>query len=151
MGISLDYLAGLVDADGCIYITKIKPGIRRRTVNPSYSPSLCVANTNLQLLTDLQSQFGGSVNHDSRGNCSRWTICSRKAEPLLVDLLPRLRIKFEQAWVCLELYNSNGKEKDSYSRITGNDEVARRECLYQRNKELNSGSYGKRNGEVQQG
>lgn len=147
MVLSLDYIAGFVDADGCIGIYKRKPSISGRTVNPSYAPELTVANTYEPLLLALKEQFGGFITYDSRnGHCARWGVSCKQAESLLTALVPRLQIKYQQAILCLELIALIGNG----SRILGSNrtvdsEVAQRERLYQRCKELNSGSYGKKN------
>lgn len=137
--ISLDYLAGLIDADGCISISKMKASSLRRAINPAYAAMLCVANTNSKLLHDLQEQFGGSIVKDGRGTCARWIVHTLKACYLLELLLPRLRVKRRQAFLCLELHSGIRPHGDA----TSEEELERREAIYVRNKELNSGSYGK--------
>lgn len=49
----LPYVAGLVDADGCIVMSKQSSGIR--------SPKLIVTNSDFDLLNWLQNCFGGAV------------------------------------------------------------------------------------------
>ncbi len=98
--ISLDYLAGLVDGEGCVSVCK---DARPSRANPWYWVRLDVTNSNKALLEDLQSQFGGSISKDGRKSAGRWYIDSKKAKPLLTKLYPLLRIKGEQAIVCLRL------------------------------------------------
>ena len=144
--ISLDYLAGMVDADGCISVGKTKPS--KGALNPSYITRLSVTNTNQQLLQDLKEQFGGNVYKVTKGTSKwkplgEWVIASSKACFLLELLLPRLRIKRRQAFVCLELQSGiriGGYNRHlSLARASWAEELERREGLYLRIKELNSG------------
>lgn len=142
--ISLDYLAGMVDADGCISINKRKANPTCRTINPTYSPSLSVSNTDQQLLFALQEQYGGHICKDN-GVYAKWEIMSGGACELLESLVPKLRIKRRQASICIELQSGiiPGKS-NSYDATAKEEEWERREALYLRIKELNSGSYGKK-------
>ena len=90
--ISWEYLAGLVDADGCIYVGKNNNSLR--CINPRYFVSLTVANTDSKILVDLKSQFGGFISKTSRnGTCARWTIQGQAAAPILTELCSILIIR----------------------------------------------------------
>lgn len=90
---NLAYLAGLVDADGCIRFGTIRKGIH---------PILMVTNTNKQIVDDLQEAFGGDVRTAKPGESHwktpyHWRISWSKAVDLLDKISPWLRIKQDQA------------------------------------------------------
>ena len=65
--ISLDYIAGFVDGEGCITLTK---RIKRRKNGRDYveyQPVMVVSNTNKQILEEIKRQISGSiVTHNTK-------------------------------------------------------------------------------------
>lgn len=58
--INIDYLAGFIDGEGCLGISKRK---RRKPQHiPNYFPYLSITNTNLELITWLKKKLGGCVS-----------------------------------------------------------------------------------------
>lgn len=134
--ISLDYLAGMVDGDGCIGICK---DARPRRANPFYWVRLGVTNSNKALLDDLQSQFGGSISKDGRKSAGSWYIDGKKAKPLLTKLYPLLRIKGEQALVGLRLLDLK-ELQGGHSGIRSPEwDIIARDELYLECQALNNG------------
>ena len=140
--ISWEYLAGLVDADGCVYVGKRNSSLR--CINPRYFVALNVANTDSKLLDDLKNQFGGFISKDGRSNCARWIIQGESARTILTELCSILRVKYVQALIALQMLDSMGDKHKTSKHTTPDDILTTRESLYQENKALNSGSYGKK-------
>lgn len=100
------YLAGIVDGEGCISISK---QIIKRTPTPVYSLIVVVSLVNKDVLQYFKEITGlGSVKygakHESSDNSRtsyQWWVSSRQAEKLLVEIYPYLRIKREQADIAL--------------------------------------------------
>jgi len=87
------YVAGLIDADGCIGF-----GRSRTTV----FPRLFVTNTNKQVLEDLLDAFGGDITtakrvKDNWKTAYHWRLSWSAAVNLLDKISPWLRIKQDQA------------------------------------------------------
>lgn len=98
MKISIEYLAGMVDADGCIMWHKSNKIYRY--------PRLIVTNTSWKLIEELIENFGGhSVKKHAKGkgtfrnllDCYDWRLDGDKARVLIEKLIPFLVIKREKA------------------------------------------------------
>jgi hypothetical protein len=92
--LSLAYVAGLFDGEGCIYIGALAIGRDRKT--PQYFLNVLISNTFLPVLKKVRSQFGGSI-HQQREGIYQWVASGRLALPFLRALLPHLQIKRKQA------------------------------------------------------
>lgn len=106
------YIAGLLDGEGCIYISKNRPSKRTRTVNPFYRLYVVISNTHLGAMVWLHNQLGGSLAQQKATRTSfssnpiwNWRLSTRQAARFLEAVLPYLRIKKEQAEVALEFYH----------------------------------------------
>lgn len=92
--ISLEYLAGLVDGEGCIRLHPSNKGKYRK-----YYPRLQVTNTYRPILDMLVDQFGGAIHsslNKKKPNWAEkhdWRLTGDKARELLNQLLPYLIIK----------------------------------------------------------
>ena len=100
------YLAGLLDGEGCIMISKTK---RKGNKNYEFWLRVFVSNSHLQGLQEVQKCFGGLINEVkpdskrfSQNRCWRVWWNGKSGETLLQLLLPYLVIKKEQAIVALE-------------------------------------------------
>ncbi len=102
--VDVAYLAGIIDGEGCISITK--------PTNKCPS-SICglvvlVANTNEPIIDWIQSTFGGNKKAKKRNNdrakvCYTWLLQGYAAEALLEAVLPYLRVKKVQGQLGLGL------------------------------------------------
>lgn len=134
------YLCGVLDADGCIGIGKMKAG-PQRTKNPRYALMVTIVNTNENLMLWLVEKFGGSYNgrqkekpeHKTTYN---WRFNNSKAYWLLKLVEPHLIVKKKQAQIGIDLIE-NWTVLRGRGAITPETEVARREALYQQMKMLN--------------
>lgn len=132
------YLAGLVDADGCIQIN------RRKSIKNGNSYSLClsVSQCSEQIPFYLLRKFGGNIyegkkyKENSRA-MFRWSIWAIKAKNLLINLEPYLVLKKERAKVAIEFQNTILlKGYNSHGKIT--EEIAEaRKKLYKDMKDMN--------------
>ena len=137
----LCYLAGILDADGCISISKMKAG-QQGTANPRYVLTVNVVNTSLELMEWLVERFGGrykvrrlqSQNHKATYD---WWFNNGKAADLLRLIKPHLRIKQNRAKVGLSLMDGWTRGPRGPGAKTPPEEVERRESHYQEMKALN--------------
>lgn len=108
--ISWEYLAGMIDADGCI-------GTTRTGKYKNVVVRVTIANTNHLFLQQLKETFGGSLSLRSRGAKENWkpfgsiSWTNRQAEVILENVLPFLIIKKEQAIFALELIHMRNLPK----------------------------------------
>ncbi len=106
------YLAGIIDGEGTIAITKQKPRTGRR--NHLYSLRMIVGNTDKKLVDWLVENFGGSCHilREPEGNWRRayqWVLGSRETYRLLKEMKEYLVIKREQAEIGMEFYRDTLK------------------------------------------
>lgn len=94
--LSKEYIAGLFDGEGCIYLGK----------NAS-SPCCTITNTVIFPLKMVQNQYGGRVvmQKSTKGTNNKsyyvWISTGDKAEKFLNEILPYLIIKKERAKLAL--------------------------------------------------
>lgn len=98
MKLSLEYVAGFIDGEGCLTYT-----LCRTTV----MPRLLVVNTNLDILLKLKNQFGGNISQLSRTKNNwkigyQWALVGQKSINLIKEIFPFLNIKREQAKLFIE-------------------------------------------------
>ena len=100
--IDLAYLAGILDGEGSICITRTKPkGLYKHS---RYTLAINITNTNEWLIRWIDFNFKGTINRTrlpSRRDCWRWQVHSSKAVEFLRLLLPYLKIKKPQAELAL--------------------------------------------------
>ncbi len=142
------YLSGIIDADGCISISKMKVG-KQRTKTPRYVLSVNVVNTNEDLMRWLVETFGGRFKQRRQALPSHkptfdWWFNNGKAVNILELIEPHLIAKPRQARVGLELIRG-WKTNHGPGARTSPEEVERRERLYQAMKVLNQTGLCSRN------
>lgn len=103
MKISFEYLAGLIDGEGCLYIAKY-------CKNGSYTPRLDIGMSNKakDVLYMLKDRFGGSVNicrppTDKWDGAMKWSIQGKKCCYILMNCRDSFIIKRDQADLLLQL------------------------------------------------
>lgn len=82
------YVAGMVDADGCVRISS------------GSTQYVSITNRYLPVMLKMREQYGGNVRVDK--NVYRYEATGKNARALLRDILPDLEEKYEQARLCLE-------------------------------------------------
>jgi len=132
------YAAGLIDGEGCIYITRASRG-------RAYAPRVDVGMTVKanDLLASLQASYGGTV-HLMRSRSDRWeearcwSVWGSEALAFLERVLPYLRLKVEQARLAIRVEEIRREAARPSGRASWSDEmVARAERLRLRIRELN--------------
>lgn len=157
---TLAYLAGIIDADGCIRVSREKPYNNRAT--PGYHARVHVRMVERQAVDLLGETFGGHI-WKQKPSLERgrplyvWDISDLKAQHALEALLPYLRVKRAQAENALALRRLRGESRSHRTKVTGqkvmvgqygqiittpitclSDEfVAKCDAFWQRSKELN--------------
>ncbi len=126
--ISLDYVAGIFDGEGCVTITKTKKAACK---NITYEFQCAVVNTNEWLCRMLQFMFGGCVVlHPAKGNqrdCWAWQIRAIKAYNFLKTIQPYVILKRPQVDLAIDFHESKSK----YGKYPLTDEeLAIREAQY---------------------
>lgn len=104
--LDIRYIAGFIDGEGCISITKTKK--RMAGGAPRYFPYLAITHTNLEILERLRSIYpiGRKISSrplvTGRRQCYsiRWD--GNELRRLLADLVPHLQEKRRQAELVLE-------------------------------------------------
>lgn len=137
------YLAGIIDGEGCITITKQR-NIKAGRLGYCYRPVLHVANTHSRVLVILQKQTGlGRARKfdDARENRKerwQWMIWSQQAAQIVRRVLPYLIIKKKQAIVFLRFVQFI-KSCKSPSRIGLSDgQWGQQHALYNQIRKLNA-------------
>jgi hypothetical protein len=97
--LSLDYLAGFFDGEGCINIS-------RGNGTSYYLLQVQVSNTRREVLDAFQDRFGGSIVKQLRNGNHKdiyiWKVEAAKAESFLIEMSSRLVLKRKQAELALE-------------------------------------------------
>lgn len=97
--VSTEYLAGFIDAEGSLMLSKAKKVIRW---NPAYSVKVYVDNTNKAILEEIQRSYQGTITTQPARKAAWkpgyklvWT--GRRAERLLSLVEPHLHVKRSHA------------------------------------------------------
>lgn len=140
--ISPQYLAGAIDADGCIGVAKMAQTIRGKSLR--YDARLQLTNTNLPFLEAVQEQYGGHIKTASRGISAnpKWKtgyhLCwgTKGSELVIRQILPYLIIKKERAELALELRSTMGHYVGQGAKLP-QDLMEKREGIFVEMKRLN--------------
>lgn len=136
------YLAGLIDADGCISISKMKRNLGVNGLkSPRYVVTVNIVNTSKELMEWLVETFGGrykcrrraAENHKATYD---WWFNNSKSLRILVLVEPFLKIKKDRAKVCIDLLSTWEFPRGRGARLS-DAEIARREEAYQTLKKMN--------------
>lgn len=139
------YLAGILDADGSICISKataesLKLG---RCHNPRYVLYLNIVNTSKELMDWLIQNFGGT-NYKRRKRLSDnhrvtydWRLSNNQCIEVLKLIEPFLIIKKDRAKLGIEFVEGMPERPRGQGAKTQANEVLRREALWNKMKELN--------------
>jgi hypothetical protein len=130
------YLAGVIDSDGCIAITKaIKTSLMAKTnriVNPRYVLRITVTNTSMDLMNWLYENFDGSRRPKPRAKLIHkitydWIYDNGKAIYILKLVRPYLVVKQRQADLGIEFIEKWEYPKGGQGSKVPDHEVQRRE------------------------
>lgn len=138
MLMTLAYLAGAMDSDGCFSIKKSTYRIRvsKDSANPTYSERLSLKQVTPQIPELLKKTFGGTVNlRPSQTENGKplyvWVVTDKVAAGACGALLPYLLVKRQQAELVSELRESkeNKYRKFTYWFVLENPEWERGEMV----------------------
>ena len=136
------YLAGIIDGEGCITVTK-KRGPKSGRLGYCYRPVVHVANTHEGVLKTLHLWTGlGRVNKfdDARKNRKarfQWFIWSNQAKQIILAIRPYLVIKTDQAKVFLKFVEVANHSSSPGPRGLTDAEWEKQHELYLKIRELN--------------
>lgn len=142
---SPEYLAGLMDAEGCVMIAKCKG-----SANPQYRARIAISNTYKPILEAVQRHYGGIIA-DEPARKPGWKHAYQlvwtngMVQTLLSSITPHLRLKREQAAIVIDLVRHmnetprvragrNGRFFAPFSE----EVICYRESLYTRIRALNA-------------
>jgi len=114
------YLAGFIDAECCLSISKYKP---KNRPNYTYKISLSLNNTKAPIFKWLLQRFGGSISFVNRikhkkatKNQLLWRITGKALSKLLPCIYPYLKYKKPVCYELMKFYNTtliNGGDRQS--------------------------------------
>lgn len=140
------YVAGIVDADGCIVISKTFPKSRWKqgSKSPDYRLHVEVCNTNYALMELLVESFGGSISHKpmtkgsffTRREHYNWSVSANQAYLCLKRIQPYLIVKRNQSDIAMEFWEKRTHMAVGKSHRLTETELALREGYYQAMKKL---------------
>lgn len=123
--ISIEYLAGLVDGEGCITITKTKSSKYKRGIQ--YYSRLSIEMTSEHLINKLYTQFGGSFNRRKpqikRKDIYVWSVYGENARLIIEQIKPYLIVKDNQASIIQEFQSL--VNKNNFKPVTDEEWVLR--------------------------
>lgn len=92
------WLAGFIDGEGCFNITKCRTTIY---------PRLLIVNTNLNILKEIEKQYGGDISSrsikDNWKDFNLYRASYVSFRRIAKDVLPYLKLKKKQAILCLKM------------------------------------------------
>jgi hypothetical protein len=103
------YLAGLLDAEGCLSLYESKR---------SFDPKIQLPNTDMRVFDFVLDRFGGSVSSSKREHreLGNWVLPTRFLESTLLAILPYMVTKREQAGILLNWFRNRNKLSDDETR-----------------------------------
>lgn len=124
------YAAGIIDGEGCIFISKQRQCGRSKTY---YSLRIAVSMTDAVVPRWLRRNFGGLVHNKGVRQGKRagytWELATKDCAPFLRGVIPLLKIKAKQAHWALRFRETVGP-RGTHKRSSRT--VARQERLYQK-------------------
>ena len=137
--LSLDYIAGFVDGEGCITLTKRPKKRKNGAVHVEYQPVLVIANTNKAVLEEIRKVISGSiVTRPNQGNRKRTyalRLGNRQCYKAMADLKDYLLIKRPQALLILRVKEM--KSSLGYEVMQRRDTMARLDTMLAKFRGLN--------------
>lgn len=134
------YLAGLVDGEGCIYADKYALRLQIASKDPFMAP-WCYNTFKI-----------GSLKTRKQKNefIHIWVVSSKNAGKILKELLPFLKVKYEQAYAAIILQNLRNKIKTKNYRYRDIFDVEGQQHLIDTIKHLKKYWKGRKYGYVRQ-
>ena len=103
------YVAGFIDADGCISVNystvhRVKTGKQKTKRKAYFNVSVVIVQKEEKVVMAFFNQYGGTMNITKRGihRYFRWTVSGKAVIPLLRAISPYIVEKQEQVNLALE-------------------------------------------------
>jgi len=103
---TLEYLAGLIDGEGCIVRRPFRNGRGEFYVSTRLIVVQSEKNNGKELIEELKRNFGGNISSTQRGKYARvwrWTLTGKGADNLIAMIQPSLIVKRQKAQTYLDL------------------------------------------------
>lgn len=130
--LEMAWMAGIVDGEGCITISK-----QRREGRPSlaFRTSITISNTNLKLLEPFVKWWGGGIYSPRQANSKwrqtfTWHCSNGVAVKFLESIMPYLKGKRRQAELVLEFEHNKKRYKRTVYRGKGSAPLSEEETKY---------------------
>ena len=135
--LELSYLAGFLDAEGCITVISRRPNVRQKS--GSYVLKIVITQKSKAPLVDFQNRFGGTINKLGKLRTGfQWCVHHKNAAIMLESILPYLKYKKEQAELGIEFIKKSISPVKSRGSKLVDGETDRRESLYLKIRQLNN-------------
>lgn len=146
--IDLSYAAGIIDGEGTIGITELRPNIRRRPNGTRERKSaqhriyVAVSMTDAAVPMWLHATFGGNIQSVSARQphhkpSVRWSMSSKRAADFCRLVGPHMKVKKLQADLAIRFYDERLTKAFQGSAGVPGDELARRRMFVAEIKTLN--------------
>jgi len=144
----LAYLAGFLDGEGSIGLSKRLGSEGKVFRVPRYVLLVRAGNTHLSPLEALQNTFGGTVRlryfNGTRKDLYGWTCTGERGFRVLKKLSPYLKVKSEQARLGMEFWKEYVSQRSRGSAQVDVKDMEERERYYLAFKDLNRRHQGSR-------
>ena len=141
--LNVSYIAGVIDSDGWVCLSKMRTGKNRK--NPSYTYNLGITQAETEAVELAVKLFGGkirvrkphsgSTDINAQRDLYEWKCPTKTILSAIDELMPFLRIKRNRVFI-LSMLVSEIQGQDSWCRQgLSNDQVDSRESWYQLYKE----------------
>lgn len=134
------YVAGFIDADGCISINSNRN-------HRYFSVALIIVQKERYILDQLYKKYGGRLNYTGNEQCKypRWYIMGEALTTLLTEVIPYIQIKKEQAKIALKAIKhqkecGRGRYRKGFvgTKPLSKHDLDLRDTMWLRCKELNT-------------
>ena len=137
------YLAGAIDTDGRISISRDRGYRRGDRQITYYSPVITLSDSDPVLPDLLQATFPARrLQYEAKNRSHRawhmWEAAGQKAQEPLMRLLPHLRIKRRQAELAWSLITLMQSDKAGSARPLSEEQEQARRLLYEQVRSLNA-------------
>lgn len=133
------YIAGFLDGEGAICLTRNHRGLNSGNRTPSYHLRIEICNNCLDVLNWILCVVGyGNIYRKNKGTSYGYTLLSSRTSDFLNQLLPYLKIKKMQAEVAIQYSKTMIHQPGGVRKRLSKEVVEERECLRNKILTLNS-------------
>ena len=100
MTVSPQYLAGLIDGEGCLMVSRSRKPLNQHKRGVQFSPCMTIANTSIPLLEAVQQDFGGKIRIE-HANTYALLFSANEQRVVIPKVFPYLILKKREATILL--------------------------------------------------